>query len=346
MQAGTRRQFLGRLGQGMLFATCGLSLARGSAAAARGRGGFAFDLAPLPLPEELEPLVQLMVELAPGELMPHLVTALRAGTPLDRLVVAGALANVRVFGGTDYEGYHAFMALLPAHAMAARMPTGLAALPVLKVLHRNSARIQKAGAGRKGLAPVTPAAEVAGDPGKALRNLARNCDLPAAEALLAQRCAQSPATANADLQPLLHDDLNVHRIVLAMRAWDMARLAGDAHAEPLLRQFVRFCVDEEQHRVTRGSPVPEVRAVVPKLLDAHGLATRTPGERELAGARFDELVAIVFGESRERAAEAVAKALAEGFAPEAVGEAISLAGNRLLLHDTGKNRVHGASVGV
>src|SRR5207248_4949203 len=53
--------------------------------------------------------------------------------------------------------------------------------------------------------------------------------------------------------------------------------------------------------------------------------------------------------------DAVAAALAEGFSPEAVGEAISLAANRLLLCDPGrgeadgpkyKGSVHGDSVGV
>ena len=58
---------------------------------------------------------------------------------------------------------------------------------------------------------------------------------------------------------------------------------------------------------------------------------------------------------RSRAADAVAAALAEGMSPEAVGEAISLASNRLVLCDPGRVRaepgkpvgsVHGASVGV
>jgi len=328
----------------MVFATCGLSLEREAAAGCRQRVSTA--AAASPLLDDIEPLVQRMVEMAPQQLMPQLIAAHRAGTPLDRLVVAGALANVRTFGGTDYDGYHAFMALLPARAMASRLEPGLAALPVLKVLYRNTARIQRVGSGQSVLTPVAPLADAPTDPATALRTFARERDLGAAEALFARRCATSPAAANADLQPLVQDDLNVHRIVLAMRVWDMARLAGDAHAEPLLRQFVRFCIDEEKGRVARGNPSPAVRDAVPKLIDTHGLARVAPGDRPLGGAAFDDLVAIVFGDSRERAAEAVAKALADGYAPEAIGEAISLASNRLLLHDTGKNRVHGASVGV
>jgi hypothetical protein len=276
------------------------------------------------------------------------VTSLRGGTSLDRLVIAGALANARTFGGTDYEGYHAFMALLPALAMTQHLPAAEAPLPVLKVLWRNTARIRKAGAGRQVLGPVEPVApgDATADASVALRDFGRARDLAAAERLLARRCADSSKTANADLQPLVQDDINVHRTVLAMRAWDLAQLAGGEHAATMLRQIVRYCIDEERMRVDKGHATPAVREVVPRLIDRHGLAQRAPGERPFDDKQLEELVAIVFGDTRERAAEAVAAALAAGTAPEAVGEAISLAANRLLLHDTGKNRVHGASVGV
>ncbi len=335
MHAASRRQFLGGIGQGLLFATCGVSFERSLAAIARPR-----------LRDELDELVRQMCETAPAELLPKLVASLRGGMQLDRLVVAGALANARTFGGTDYEGYHAFMALHPALAMSKQMPAGEAALPVLKVLWRNTARIRKAGGGRMALTPVEPGEPAAGDAGVALRDLARNRELAAAERLLARRCAEGAKTANADLQAAVQDDLNVHRTVLALRAWQMAQLAGDAHAETMLRQIVRFCIAEEKQRVDKGHAAPEVREVVPRLLEQHGLLKGAAGERALDDARLEELVAIVFGDTRERAAEAVAKVLAEGVAPAAVGEAISLAANRLLLHDTGERRVHGASVGV
>lgn len=338
MHAASRRQFLGGIGQGFLFATCGVSFERSVAAIAGPRRRSR--------PDELDELVQQMCETAPAELLPKLVATLRGGTPLDRLVVAGALANARTFGGSDYEGYHAFMALLPALAMSRQMPAGEAALPVLKVLWRNTARIKKAGGGRTVLTPVEPGEPAAGDAGVALRDLARNRELAAAERLLARRCAEGPEAANADLQAVVQDDLNVHRTVLALRAWQTAQLAGDSHAETMLRQIVRFCIAEEKQRVDKGYAAPAVREVVPHLLERHGLLQRGLGERALDDARLEELVAIVFGDTRERAAEAVAKALAEGIAPAAVGEAISLAANRLLLHDTGERRVHGASVGV
>jgi len=58
---------------------------------------------------------------------------------------------------------------------------------------------------------------------------------------------------------------------------------------------------------------------------------------------------------RAHAADTAARALAEGFAPEASRSALSLAANGLLLHDPGRTTaepgkpigsVHGASIGV
>ena len=46
----------------------------------------------------------------------------------------------------------------------------------------------------------------------------------------------------------------------------------------------------------------------------------------------------IYASDREQAAEAVAAALAEGIAPEAIGEAISLAANQLVLHDPGRTQ--------
>jgi hypothetical protein len=145
---------------------------------------------------------------------------------------------------------------------------------------------------------------------------------------------------------VVEDDLNVHRITLAWRAWDTLRLVDEAHAETLLRQIVRFCVDEEQARIAKGRPTPAVRADVPRILEHYKLLGRAPGTRQPDAEYLEQLAYVVFGADRPKAAEAVADALAEGFAPDSVAEAIALAGNNLLLHDTGENRVHGASVGV
>src|SRR5439155_19635267 len=71
----------------------------------------------------------------------------------------------------------------------------------------------------------------------------------------------------------------------------------------------------------------------------------------------EQMWATLFRATPDAAAEAAASALAEGFAPSAVAEAISLAANQLVLRDNGRppnqsapNRpagsVHGDSVGV
>src|SRR5262249_14210961 len=90
--------------------------------------------------------------------------------------------------------------------------------------------------------------------------------------------------------------------------------------------------------------------------EQNGLLGRNPGDRKVDDAWIENMCHTVYGTDRVKAAEAVAMALAEGISPEAVGEAISLAANQLVLHDPGRKKadsdakpvgsVHGASVGV
>jgi hypothetical protein len=116
-------------------------------------------------------------------------------------------------------------------------------------------------------------------------------------------------------------------------------------------------VDEEANiRRNNSKSVDVLRALLPRLLDQYGLLGRSLGNRQPDDAWVERLSQTIYGHDRERAADAVAAALAEGVAPEVVGEAISLAANQLVLHDPGrrqadtpakpKGSVHGASVGV
>ncbi|MFV0442490.1 MAG: hypothetical protein ACK5Q5_02860, partial [Planctomycetaceae bacterium] len=133
----SRREFLADVGRGMLVAGLGstaaveLGMARMSAADPPSRLTFG----------KLEPLVSMLQEKTADEALPEAIRRMQAGTSLESLVSAAALANARAFGGHDYTGYHTFMALLPAYQMAAELPTERRALPVLKVIHRNSRRI-------------------------------------------------------------------------------------------------------------------------------------------------------------------------------------------------------------
>ena len=136
MLPNSRRDFLADVGRGMLVAglgsrvayDLGLASARAEEPAARLTFG------------SLEPLVSLMQETPIEQFLPRMVEKINTGTDLRTLVAAGALANARTFGGQDYTGYHAFMALPPALEMTKELPESQRALPVLKVLYRNSAR--------------------------------------------------------------------------------------------------------------------------------------------------------------------------------------------------------------
>src|SRR3954454_18807235 len=180
----TRREFFGNVGQGMLVASVGM--------------GTAFDMGLTPAWADddcgerlafggLEPLVSLMQETPVRNLVPVLVEKLRAGTELKQLVAAAALANARTFGGEDYVGFHTLMALAPAFHMTRELPEDRRALPVLKVLYRNTNRIHEhGGCGSEVLHPVKPGTLSAGhDPGEALREAVRRKDMSGAEGTFA-----------------------------------------------------------------------------------------------------------------------------------------------------------------
>ena len=301
---------------------------------------------------ELEPLVDRMSSTFLDRLQPFLVERMRDGVRPKQLIAAGALANARAFGGQDYQGYHVMMALVPAFEICEQVTDTSRALPILKVLYRNTARIQ--GAGRQdshALGEIDAATIPVAEAPKRLHELTRGGHLDRAESVLARLVDDNLGGAFSALQPLVQDDYEVHRVVLAWRAWDILRLTGREHAETLLRQTVRFCVDGERPDRTR-----ELRQLLPRLLDEHGLLSKTLGDKTGDAQWFDELVLTIFSGTRADAAAAAAAALAEGYSAETIGEALSVAATLLLLHDPGrpsagsfqrqKGSVHGASVGV
>jgi hypothetical protein len=96
-------------------------------------------------------------------------------------------------------------------------------------------------------------------------------------------------------------------------------------------------------------------ALLPKLMEEHHLDGRDRGKRAADEAWIEKLSETFFAADRAAAAGAAAAALSEGFEPEDVGAALSLAATRLLLNDPGLTEaqpgkpvgsVHGASVGV
>lgn len=355
MKDRNRREFLADVGRGMLLASVGATVAQDLGLAP----AFAAEGSPTLSFGKLEPLVALMQETPLNQLLPVLTAKLKEGTELSTLVAAGALANARTFGGQDYIGYHALMALAPAYEMARELPEAERPLPVLKVLYRNTNRIHEKG-GRKNevLRPVEPAAPPKDRVGgEVLREATRKADTVAAERTFAA-LAQGPAgEAFNHLQYAVQDEMDVHRVVLAWRAWVLLDLTGKEQAHTLLRQSVRFCLQSEQYRIDRKQREPEVRTVLPKLLDQYRLLGRTLGQRTADDAWVEKLSQTIYGSRPEQAAEAVAAALADGIAPEVIGEAISLAANQLVLRDPGRRKenasapkpagsVHGDSVGV
>ena len=140
-QPQSRREFLADVGKGTLLATIGPALAAEFGITTHAAAGEAMALNF----GDMESLVCFMQETPVSKLQPALAAKLKEGMPLKKLVAAGVLANARNFGGEDYIGFHTLMALHPALNMAASMPDRQAALPVFKVLYRNTNRIQEFG---------------------------------------------------------------------------------------------------------------------------------------------------------------------------------------------------------
>ncbi len=354
MQRNDRRKFLANLGSGMLVGSLGTALAFdlgiSSAYADETDDRLTFG--------DMEPLVALMQETPLDRLLTVLNEKINGGTDLSTLIAAGSLANARTFGGHDYVGFHTFMALTPALQMAAELPTERRALPVLKVLYRNTDRIQQFGGSSNEVLRRIDASKHDGVrlSGEALQAATRQADFEGAEQIMAALANESPAKIFNRVQYPVQDEADVHRVVLAWRAWLAIDLVGQQHANTLLRQSVRYCLRTSESRIEKGRPDPVLWTMLPKLLDQYQLVSKPLGDRKGDDAWIEELAWTFFQSDRAEAADAAAQALADGYAADQVGEALSIAANLLLLHDPGrsedqdgdkvKGTVHGASVGV
>jgi hypothetical protein len=349
MSQSHRREFLQEVGGGMLAVLVGSGLAAelGLAAENNEDGG-------AKTPARLARLSQIIQQTPTKDLLAALVRQLNDGTPLRELIAAGALANARAFGGQDYNGFHSFMALCPSYAMAMALPEKERPLPILKVLYRTSTHIHGARCAHEDhLAKVEPIKlDDKASPAEQMREATRAQKLAQAEQIFAA-LPGTPEQTYDDVQLLIQDDLNVHRVVLAWRAWEVLDFIGRDHARDMLRQTVRFCSDPRH----TNFGVNPIRTVLPRLLEAHKLLTAKPGSKKVDDGWVEKLAKTVHSDRQERAAEAVAAALADGVDPDAVSEAISLAGTMLVLGDPGRKKewsapnkpegsVHGDSVGV
>ena len=342
----TRRDFLNSVGRGMLVAGLGASLATdlgfNPAFAEQGPEALTFG--------EYDPLIDLMQSTPAEKLQPILIDKLTRGeTSVRQLMAAGALANAETFGGEDYVGFHTAMAMLPALQMCQQLPSERQPLPILKVIYRNSQQIQLYGGASKKTLREMHAAEEAAVEGReiAIRDACREGDVNKAEKLFAPLEGASLEDAFNVLQPVMQDDINVHRFVFAHRTYGLADLLGKEFAYTILRQCTRFCVSHELGRKQHNSPESPIRTLMPKLLDQYKLAGKRPGTRDPGDDAVESLAKVIYQGPAQRSAEAAAAALAEGISPEVVGEAISLASNMMVLRQGSDLwRAHGDSKGV
>jgi hypothetical protein len=241
------------------------------------------------------------------------------------------------------------MAMLPALNMLDLLPSERQPLPILKVLYRNSAQIQALGGPSKKTLREMHAAEEATVENRdiAIRDACRVGDFEKAERLFAPLANAKLDDAFNALQPVMQDEINVHRFVFAHRTRGLAELLGKDYAYTILRQCVRFSCSHDQSRINNKRPEDPIRALMPKLLDQYKLAQPSFGSRDPGDAAIEALARVIYQGPADKSADAAAAALAEGISPEVVGESISLASNMLVLKQGPENwRTHGDSAGV
>jgi predicted nucleic acid-binding protein len=135
----------------------------------------------------------------------------------------------------------------------------------------------------------------------------------------------------------------------------MLGLLGKEQAHVMLRQSVRYCIQQE--RPSRWIRFGDCRVVLPKMLDKHGLMDKTRGNKKLDDEALERLSRDIYAATPEQAAGLAAEALADGISPDTLGEAISLAACELVLRDPGRPKgqtgpgkpegsIHGDSIGV
>jgi hypothetical protein len=342
MNVNSRRNFLKQVGAGMLVAGVGPALATdlGLTRVFAGEDDERLTFG------ALEPLVTLMQETPIAQLQAAVVKKYRDGEAgLRDLVAAAALANARTFGGEDYDGFHAMFSLMPALSIAKDLPESRQLLPILKVIYRNSSRIQEFGGRRKEvLHPIRPGVLPEGrGGGEVLQEAVRRNDLKGAEATFAALSRSSSGDAFNQLQTALHDSTEVHRVNLVYRAWSLLEIVGRENAHTMLRQSLHYFVGQDHGKYSEY--FSGARNLLPKLMDRHGLVDRPTGKLVPDDAWVEQTSRTLFGSTPEAAAEMAAGALAEGISPDAVHEAIAVASNQLVLRDEDA-RAHGATVGV
>jgi hypothetical protein len=176
---------------------------------------------------------------------------------------------------------------------------------------------------RETLKPVfSPQSDGKPPTGEQLREAVRNCDLAQAEELFARICREPLDRAYNLLQPAVQDLPMVHRVVLAHRSWELAKLLGPDHAHTLLRQSLQYCAREEEGiKMEKGHPYLDIRTLVPKALDQHGLLAREPGKRKPDDQWVDALANTIYRSNSQEAVDITAAALAEGMQSDATPKA-------------------------
>ena len=337
MQRNNRREFLADVGRGMLVASVGSALA--------------LDLGLRPRWPTTGTNADVRRAGAAGgadagdagrtSLLPVLVDeAERRAPTCATWWRAAALANARTFGGEDYVGFHTLMALapgLPDGPASCPRPAGRCRSSRCSTATPTASRSTAAARTRcctRSSRPRCPKDTSAGEVLARRRRSGRTWTRPSGPspplaARSAGRRLQRPAVAVQD-----KPGRPPRRPALPRLGPARPDRAG-SRPHTLLRQSVRYCVEAARPNASKYCR-PSRGRCCPSCSTSTSCWARRPARRTADDAWVEQLSRTIFDATPEQAADAVAAALAEGIAPDAVGEAISLAANQLVLRDPGR----------
>ena len=288
---------------------------------------------PLRFPERLEPLVQMIEDTPPSEIVKTVFGELRAGRSVDEVMLATGLAATRssdVPPGHHGGSLHPIAGLHATRNMATRLPGDWSLLPIIQSVALANRHIRQLDCGPFILPHADP--------------LAVDDSVEATLAVL-DRCVRSGELHTADrcvlylldvLPPMrvlekllqvatLKNPLDDHHLLYPTYTWRVAGSFGWEHATVLVRPAVRFVV-----RPPRPSALERVDGVIEEYgLVGHELRDKTGEDETAAIAALRDRIGGV--DHLNEVTHLLARALHEGLSLEGAAEGLSLGASRLFL---------------
>ena len=288
--------------------------------------------------DQIESLVRFVEETAPSEIVPLTLMKLRAGTPLQEMLIASALAVIRssdLPSGHHGGPIHPLMALHGLHHIIERLVGELRFLPVLQHVALCNQHVHHPTMGPYLLPDFEPV-----DAGgieatkRAFFTAVNRCEVNLADHYFLWLWKNIPAMEALDLLLTVAIPKNIlddHYFLFPVFVWRAVETLGQKYLSLFMRPAVRY--------VTRY-PLPPAIGEIKTLLDRYQLLSRplrrrtADDETSIVGHLGDEIgQCTVFSDIPVM----IASKLYDGLSLEGAGEALSIGAAKLFLRSASGN---------